>query len=72
MTANIGGELWESMSQPWVKRIIEMTAEVEEMTFEGARRLIVERWEECVIECEAQGLSTARMWANLVRLANRA
>lgn len=65
---NPPGEVWDSLSPRMVSRLIDMTSEVGNMSWEGARRLLIEQWEERANECAEEGLSSAMLWARLVRI----
>ena len=66
---DIPGHTWDSLNEPQVKRIVEMTAEVENMTFEGAARSLAESWEAQAFACKKVGLSSWKMWDRLGMLA---
>lgn len=59
------------LTEAQVQRIIEVIAEVDDMTFEGARRKVVDAWEAEAVRAEEQHHTTAGLWAELARIALR-
>jgi hypothetical protein len=59
------------LSDYQVQRIISVIAEIDDITFEGARKKCVEYWEAECLRAREKNMTTEAMWARLVRIANR-